>query len=94
MIDLNDVILLLSEVMIVVLGTVLVYVSLRAYRRGKSKSMLTMSVGFGVIVIGRLTEEVFLKLLGYSLFEAHTLENLTIAVGLTFLVYSIYGVHD
>jgi hypothetical protein len=93
MIALNDILLLMSEVAIVAMGGLLVYVSARAYRREKSKSMLAMSLGFAVIVVGSVIEEVFLEVLGYQMVEAHTLENLAVAVGLMILVYSIYGAH-
>ena len=46
MIGFDDLVLLSSEAAIVALGGVLVYVSMRAYRRNKSKSMLAMSIGF------------------------------------------------
>lgn len=92
MIALNDLVLLISEVIIVALGGLLIFASSRAYRREKSRSMLAMSLGFGVIVIGSLIEEVFLEVLRYPLIEAHTLENLTVAIGFVILVYSVYGV--
>lgn len=94
MIALNDLVLLISEVIIVALGGLLIFASSRAYRREKSRSMLAMSLGFGVIVIGSLIEEVFLEVLRYPLIEAHTLENLTVAIGFVILVYSVYGVRD
>ena len=94
MIALNDLVLFLSEVIIVTLGGLLVFVSSRVYRREKSRSMLAMSFGFGVIVVGSLIEEVFLEVLHYPLIEAHTFENLTVAIGFVILVYSIYGVRD
>ena len=56
--------------------------------------MLAMAFEFGVIVIGSLIEEVFLELFRYPLVEAHTLENLTVAIGFVILVYSIYVVRD
>ena len=91
MIALNDLLLLISEAAIVVMGGLLVYVSARAYRRERSRSMLAMSLGFAVIVVGSVIEEVFLEVLQYQLVEAHTLENLVVAMGLVILVYSIYG---
>lgn len=94
MIILNDIVLLLSEVTIVVLGGILVFVSWRAYRREKNRSMLAMSIGFAVIVIGPLIEEFLLDFLEYPLIEAHTLRNVTVAISLLILVYSIYGVRD
>ncbi len=91
MISLTDLLLISSEAAIVLLGGVLVYVSMRAYRRYKSKSMLVMSIGFVVILVGSVLEELFLEILGYSLIESHILENSVVALGMLILVYSIYG---
>jgi len=94
MIVLHDLLLFVSEAAIVCLGGLLVYVSMRAYRRDKSKSMLAMSLGFFVIIMGSLIEEVALEILRYSLAEAHVVENSIVAAGLLILVYSIYGVRE
>lgn len=94
MIELNDVMLLFTEGMIVTLCGILVYVSMKAYRRNKSQSMLAMSVGFIVILFGSLIEELIIDVLGYPLVEAHALENSVVAVGLLILVYSIYGARE
>ncbi len=91
MIGLNDLVLLLSEAAIVALGGVLVYVSMRAYRRTKNKSMLALSLGFAVIIMEPLVEEVFLDVFRNPMLEAHILRNLIVAVGLLIIVYSIYG---
>ena len=85
MIRLDDLLLLLSEAAIVVLGGMLVYVSMRAYRRNKSKSMLAMSIGFLVILVGSLVEEFIVEILGYQLILAHALENSVVGVGLLIL---------
>lgn len=92
MISLDDLLLLLTEGALIGLGSVLVYVSMRAYRRGKSKPLLVMSIGFVVILLGSLIEEFSLEVLGYHMVQAHILENLIVAVGMLVLVYSIYGV--
>jgi len=91
---LDDLLLLSSEAAIVALCGVLVYVSMRAYRRNRSKSMLAMSIGFMVILVGSLIEESIVEILGYQLILAHALENSVVAVGLLILVYSIYGVRE
>jgi len=92
MVDLYDVLLILSETAIVFLGGILVYVSLRAYRRHGSRSMLVMSLAFVLILLGSIIEEITLEFLGYHMIESHILENTIVALGLLILVYSIYGV--
>lgn len=94
MMSITDLLLLLSEIAIICLGGVLVYVSMRAYRRSKSRSMLAMSVGFLVMVLGSLVEETLVELFGFQLIESHALENSVVAVGLLFLVYSLYGTRE
>jgi hypothetical protein len=94
MITVSDVVLLLSEAIIVFLGAVVVVVSSSAYGREKSKSLLAMSIGFAIIVAGSMIEEVSLELFHYPLLEAHILENVAEAAGFLFLVYSIYGLRD
>lgn len=91
MIDLTDLLIVLSETAIVVLGGVLVYISLRAYRRTKNKSMLALSLGFAVIIIEPLVEELFLDIFKNPMLEAHILRNFIVAVGLLIILYSIYG---
>lgn len=94
MIGLDDLLLLLSEAAIISLGTMIIYVSLRAHRKTGIKSMLVISLGFAIIILGSLTEEIIVELLHYPLIRAHTIENSIVAVGLLFIVYSIYGARD
>jgi hypothetical protein len=94
MISLNDLLHLLSEAAIVALGSLLVYVSMRAYRRTKSRSMLALSLGFAVIIIEPLVEEILLDIFQFSMDEAHILRNWIVAVGLLVILYSIYRVRD
>ncbi len=91
MIALSDLLLLLSEAAIVAVGGVLVYVSMRAYYRTRNKSMLALSLGFAVIIMQPLVEELFLDVFRNPMLEAHILRNLIVAVGLLIIVYSIYG---
>ena len=88
----NNLMLFGSEIIIVVLGVLIVYASVRAYHRGKSKSMLALSIGLSIMIIGSLAEEIFLAVLGTPIIEAHIVENLMLALGLVVIVYSLYGV--
>jgi hypothetical protein len=91
MIALNDLLLLMSEAAVVGLGGLLVYVSAKAYRRTRSRPMLALSLGFAIIVMEPLVEEVFLDVFQNPMLEAHILRNLIVAVGLLVILYSIYG---
>jgi len=94
MISLTDILLLATELPIICGSGVLAYLSMRAYRRYKRRSMLAMSIGFTIILIGSLIEETLLEVVGYSLFEAHMFENSIVAIGFLFLIYSIFGTKD
>jgi len=86
----NDLMLLVSLAAIVFLGSLVIYVSMRAYRRTKSRSMLTLSLGFAVIIIEPLVEEIFLEIFQLPMPEAHIIRNWIVAAGLLVIVYSIY----
>jgi hypothetical protein len=88
----NGLMLFASEAMIVVLGVLIIYASVRAYHRAKSKSMLALSIGLSIMIIGSLVEEVFLAVFGYPIIEAHIVENFLLATGLLVIVYSLYGI--
>jgi hypothetical protein len=88
----NNLMLFASEATIVVLGVLIIYASIRAYHRGKSKSILVLSMGLSIMIIGSLVQEAFLAVLGTPIIEAHIVENLLLAVGLLVIVYSLYGV--
>ena len=91
MIPLSDLMLLLGEIAIISLGSLIIYLSFRAYRRNRSRSMLFLSLGFLMIVAGSMVEEILLEMFRYSMIEAHIAENLLLACGLLVIVYSIYG---
>jgi hypothetical protein len=55
--------------------------------------MLVMSIGFTVILMGSLIEELIVEMLGYRLILAHAL-NSVVALRLLILVHSIYGVRE
>lgn len=94
MIGFDELMLVASEVIIIFLGGLIIYVGVRAYRRTKSRSVLAVSLGFAVMVTGSLAEEIVLQLLPYPMTEAHIIRNSIEAVGLLILVYSLYGVRD
>ena len=92
MINLDDLLHLMSEAAVVALGSLLVYATMRAYRRTKSRSMLALSLGFIVVVIEPLVEEIFLDIFQFPMWEAHILRNWIVALALLVMVFSIYRV--
>lgn len=88
---------LLSNALVLVLGSVLVGVSGTAYRRTGRRSFATAAVGFALITLGSLIEAVYelgihrsFAIDERTLLALHAFEGLVIAVGLAALFYSVW----
>ena len=75
-----------------VLGLLLAYLSLKAYRKSKSKNMLFLSIGFGIITAGSILAGASFEFLGFTLLQVNIVESLMILVGFIMVMYSIYGI--
>jgi len=75
-----------------VLGLLLAYLSIKAYRKSKSKNMLFLSIGFGIITVGSILAGLSFEFLGFSLLQVNIVESLMILVGFIMVMYSIYGI--
>jgi len=80
------------KTLIGVLGLLLAYLSLKAYRKSKSKNMLFLSIGFGIITVGSILAGLSFEFLGFSLLQVNIVESLMILVGFIMIMYSIYGI--
>ena len=74
------------------LGLMLAYLSLKAYRKSKSKNMLFLSIGFGIITVGSILAGLSFEFLGFSLLQVNIVESLMILIGFIMIMYSIYGI--
>ena len=75
-----------------VLGLLLAYLSIKAYRKSKSKNMLFLSIGFGIITVGSILAGLSFEFLGFSLLQVNIVESLMILIGFIMIMYSIYGI--
>jgi len=75
-----------------ILGLLLAYLSLKAYRKSKSKNMLFLSIGFGIITVGSILAGLSFEFLGFTLLQVNIVESLMILVGFIMVMYSIYGI--
>ena len=75
-----------------VLGLLLAYLSIKAYRKSKSKNMLFLSIGFGIITVGSILAGLSFEFLGFTLLQVNIVESLMILVGFIMIMYSIYGI--
>ena len=74
------------------LGLMLAYLSLKAYRKSESKNMLFLSIGFGIITVGSVLAGLSFEFLGFSLLQVNIVESLMILIGFIMIMYSIYGI--
>lgn len=88
----QDILLLRAlKMVIVLLGTVLVYLGIKGYRRRRSKDMIFLSLGFGLITAGSVAAGILFEFLGFELIEVSIVESIMVIAGFSSLVYSIYG---
>ncbi len=76
---------------IAVLGTVLVYLGAKGYLRTRSKAMVFLSLGFGLITAGSVAAGILFEFLGYQFVDVSIVESIMVVVGFATLIYSIYG---
>ena len=74
------------------LGLMLAYLSLKAYRKSESKNMLFLSIGFGIITVGSILAGLSFEFLGFSLLQVNIVESSMILIGFIMIMYSIYGI--
>lgn len=88
---------LASNVLLLLLGGVLTFLSYQAYKRNReNRSFLWAMAGFSAITLGALVEAIYelgirgsYELGGRELLALHTVEGVLIAVGLGALFYSL-----
>ena len=76
---------------IVLLGAILVYLSVRGYRRSNSKGMVFLALGFALITIGSVAAGILFEFLGFQLVDVGIVESAMVVIGFVSLIYSIYG---
>ena len=79
------------KLVIVLLGTVLVYLGLKGYRRTRSKDMIFLSIGFALITAGSVAAGILFEFLGFELVDVSIVEAVMVIVGFGSLIYSVYG---
>lgn len=84
-------ILRVLKVIIVLLGAILVYLGVKGYRRTRSKDMLFLSLGFGLITAGAFAAGILFEFLGFQFVDVSIVESFMVVVGFATLIYSIYG---
>ena len=79
------------KLIIVLLGTVLIYLGIKGYRRNRRKDMIFLSLGFALITAGSVAAGILFEFLGFELVDVNIVESVMVIVGFGSLIYSIYG---
>lgn len=82
------------QLLVVILGSIVVYFGSRAYSRTRSKSMLLLVTGFIFITIGAVASGVLFELMKYDLTMVQTVQAGSQVMGFLLIVYSIVGTKD
>jgi len=87
-------ILRILQIMVVILGTVVVYFATRSYQKTKSKSMIFLSLGFLFVTVGAVAAGILFEFFSPDLVAAEDVQAASQVFGFFLIVYSIIGVRD
>ena len=79
------------KLIIVLLGTILVYLALKGYRRNRGREMIFLAIGFALITAGSVAAGIMFEFLGFQLIDVEIVESAMIILGFASLIYSIFG---
>lgn len=73
------------------LGLVVTWKAYQAYRLSGQRPMLFVAVGFSFVSFGAVIEGILFDEFGLSVFLAGSVQTAIVAVGMAFVIYSLYG---
>ena len=83
--------LVVAKVITMTLGFIIAYKAYQGYRLYDSQPMLYVAIGFTFISFGAVIEGILFDVVGFSIFLAGTVQTAIVAVGMLFVLYSLYG---
>jgi hypothetical protein len=83
--------LLAGKLLVMALGLLISYQGFRGYRRNQSQPMLFVAVGFVFLTAGGTMGCSLVQTLGVSPAALGVAQTLLVAVGMGFVLYSLYG---
>jgi hypothetical protein len=83
-----------TKVLALVLGTFIVYLAYRGFRRNRSRPLFYVAVGFALITAGTMAEGVLYVIIGSELLTAIAVGTAVTVLGFLAIIYSIYSVKD
>lgn len=73
-----------------ILGGLITYFALKAYRRTESRALGALALGFGVVTVGALLAGIVDQVLAFDRSGALVLESGLTAVGFGIILYSLF----
>lgn len=73
-----------------VLGGLVTYFALKAYRRTKSSALGALALGFGIVTVGSLLAGIVDQVLLFQRNGALVIESVLTAIGFAIILYSLY----
>ena len=82
--------LAIVKTLVLVVGGVITYFSLKAYRRTRQRALGYLTVGFGLVTLGFVLAGMLYELLEVHLVTGILLESLLVLAGFLVIAYSLY----
>lgn len=82
--------IIVTKTIILLLGSLITYLSYKAYRRTQAPALRALAIGFGIITLGALLAGVADQLLGVSLATGMFINSILTALGFAIITYSLY----
>ncbi len=83
--------LIIAKLVVIVLGLLIAVQAFRSYRRGNGVPMLFVAIGFVLISLGAVIEGLLFELDILTIYQASAIQTGIVAVGMLFVLYSLYG---
>jgi hypothetical protein len=83
--------LVIAKLITVGLGVLITYQAYKGYRTYGSEPLLYVAIGFLFISVGSVIEGILFDVVGLSIFLAGTIQTTIVAIGMLFILYSLYG---
>lgn len=82
--------IIVTKSIILLLGSLITYLSYKTHRRTQTPALRALAIGFGVITLGALLAGVADQLLGVSLAAGIFINSILTALGFVIITYSLY----
>lgn len=87
-----DWIVTIIKLVALVLGTFIVYLAYKGYRRNTSKPLLYVALGFALITAATIVEGILYVIVGSDLLVALFISTIITVIGFVAIIYSVYSV--